>query len=59
MAFKLPALRALPLKHSSNLPSFDHEELKIIEFIRQGGFGFVYKAHYRTETVSVKKNASE
>ncbi|XP_028405812.1 probable serine/threonine-protein kinase DDB_G0278665 [Dendronephthya gigantea] len=59
MAFKLPSIRVLPRKLNCNLPTFDYKELRSMEFIGQGGFGFVYKAHYRKETVVVKKNAGE
>ena len=59
MAFKLPTLRVVSYKISSNLPSFDFEELKNVEHIAHGGYGIVYKASHKNDTVVVKKVAGE
>ena len=50
MAFKLPTLRDLPRQITSDLLSFDYEDITDEKPIAKGGFGFVYKA------TNIKKN---
>ena len=59
MAFKLATLRDLPQQITSDLPSFDHEDVASEKPIAKGGFGFVSKANSKNKTVVVKKITSE
>ena len=54
MAFKLPTLRDLPRQITSDLLSFDYEDITDEKPIAKGGFGFVYKA----TTIKIKRSSS-
>ena len=59
MAFKLATLRDLPRQITSDLPSFDYEDVAGEKPIAKGGFGFVYKANSKNKTVVIKKITNE
>ena len=52
-------MRDLPRQITSDLLSFDYEDIADEKPIAKGGFGFVYKANYKNTTVVIKKIASE
>ena len=59
MVFKLPTPRDLSRQITSDLSSFDNEDVANEKPIANGGFGFVCKANFKNKTVVIKKIASE
>ena len=59
MAFKLPTLRDLSRLITSDLSSFNNEDVANEKLIADGGFGLVYKASFKNKTAVIKKIASE
>ena len=51
--------RSIPRKISYDLPSFSYKEVENEISIGKGGFGFVYKATYKSQTVVVKNISSQ
>ena len=56
MAFKMPTLRDIPRQITSDLPSFDFDDINKESSVAKGGYGFVYKALIK---IKHKKIASE
>ena len=52
MAFKLPTLRDIPQQITSDLQSFNFDDIKNESSIAKGGYGFVYKATYKIKQLS-------